>query len=894
MNLAQDQSIYHISYDVLRVYPQSFSFSEHRPSLILFLANHHLDFMKTTRVFSLVKSTTFLFSRFKKLIHSTALAGGLLVASSAMGIQPVRVVTTLNSIFDTQEGRVGKTQSYTRWPLIVGSGNVSELILSANGWLIGSGYSVTSNSYTIVSMAIEKDGTTIHVPVTWAGSRSVTINPGDNDIQSDPISASAFGQSSLIRGERYWVRTVLSVAAAGNAIPLSGARAVSAVPGTQAAWFDPSVTTIVNGVDSTGSFTTSGTAVENRGGGFYPMVLGRFVSGDPVCMVAVGDSITAGFGDSKSPLNGFGMYQRALVDVDGTGNPVAGINLARGGAASSAYLNTTITSWAKYANNAYVNLGTNDLGVAGTGSVSALETNLQTIWNNIKAQGVQKIISGTLQPRTTSTDTWITVAGQTPTSAGWDTGGKSTQINTWLNAQVGSNLFAVMPFTNNRVSGDTIRWAVNGTAHYTTSDGTHPSPQGHIFGANEIRTAMAQLVTSGPEVNVTGNGLDIMNGDTTPGLSDRTDFGSVDVTVGSVTNTYTIQNTGSATLTIAVPVTISGSNAADFTVVTQPAASIAANGSTTFSVKFDPGAAGLRQAVLSFGNNDSNENPYSFSIQGTGTTVAAPAITSGSSAAGTVGSAFSYQITATNSPTSYGAAVLPGGLNINSATGLISGTPTAAGTSTISLSAVNASGTGTGTLVLTVSPSGGTLPSPWANKDIGSVGISGTSTYSGGTFTVSGEGIEILATGTTDAFQYAYQPASGDCDISARVATLSSPGDAIKGEGGVMIRNDLTAGAICATVGVTSGRGLNFTYRTTTSGTSVNVAGPGGTAPYWVRLIRSGSTFTGYVSTSGTSWTQVGTAQTINMGTNVYIGLPSTNHSSQLSTATCDNVTVAP
>ena len=46
-----------------------------------------------------------------------------------------------------------------------------------------------------------------------------------------------------------------------------------------------------------------------------------------------------------------------------------------------------------------------------------------------------------------------------------------------------------------------------------------------------------------------------------------------------------------------------------------------------------------------------------------------PAITSSSSANGTVGSAFSYQITATNSPTSYGAAGLPAGLSVNTGKG---------------------------------------------------------------------------------------------------------------------------------------------------------------------------------------------------------------------------------
>lgn len=88
-----------------------------------------------------------------------------------------------------------------------------------------------------------------------------------------------------------------------------------------------------------------------------------------------------------------------------------------------------------------------------------------------------------------------------------------------------------------------------------------------------------------------------------------------------------------------------------------------------------------------------------------------PAITSALTAAGTVGAAFSYQIAASNSPTSFAATGMPNGFTV-SATGLISGTPTSAAVSQISISATNGSGTGTATLVLTVSASPAPTPTP--------------------------------------------------------------------------------------------------------------------------------------------------------------------------------------
>jgi hypothetical protein len=81
-----------------------------------------------------------------------------------------------------------------------------------------------------------------------------------------------------------------------------------------------------------------------------------------------------------------------------------------------------------------------------------------------------------------------------------------------------------------------------------------------------------------------------------------------------------------------------------------------------------------------------------------------PVITSQLTATATVGSSFSYTITATNSPTSFGATGLPAALSVNTSSGLISGMPQAAGTSNVTISATNGAGTGNATLVLSIGP----------------------------------------------------------------------------------------------------------------------------------------------------------------------------------------------
>jgi hypothetical protein len=83
----------------------------------------------------------------------------------------------------------------------------------------------------------------------------------------------------------------------------------------------------------------------------------------------------------------------------------------------------------------------------------------------------------------------------------------------------------------------------------------------------------------------------------------------------------------------------------------------------------------------------------------------APVITGPSSITGTVGIAFSAQITATNNPTSYAiSGSIPPGLSLNHTTGLISGVPTGSGSGTLIISASNVTGGGTATIPFTISP----------------------------------------------------------------------------------------------------------------------------------------------------------------------------------------------
>ena len=179
------------------------------------------------------------------------------------------------------------------------------------------------------------------------------------------------------------------------------------------------------------------------------------------------------------------------------------------------------------------------------------------------------------------------------------------------------------------------------------------------------------------------------------------------------------------------------------------------------------------------------------------------------------------------------------------------------------------------------------LPYPWATQDIGTVNFAGSASYNGGIFTAVGAGADIW--GTADAMRYTYVPVTGNCTMIARVVSVQNV-DAWS-KAGIMIRSSLNANAANAFISVTPGNGVTWQYRTSNGGSTGNSATGGINAPYWVKLVRSGSTFTGYRSPNGVTWTQQGSAQTISMASTVFVGLALTSHNANnLCTAEFDNV----
>ena len=79
-----------------------------------------------------------------------------------------------------------------------------------------------------------------------------------------------------------------------------------------------------------------------------------------------------------------------------------------------------------------------------------------------------------------------------------------------------------------------------------------------------------------------------------------------------------------------------------------------------------------------------------------------------------------------------------------------------------------------------------------------------------------------------------------------------------------MIRQSLNANSKHAFMAITPERGAAFQRRTSTGATSYHTPGTSVTAPYWVKLERTGSTFKGYQSADGQTWALVDTISVSN------------------------------
>ena len=143
-------------------------------------------------------------------------------------------------------------------------------------------------------------------------------------------------------------------------------------------------------------------------------------------------------------------------------------------------------------------------------------------------------------------------------------------------------------------------------------------------------------------------------------------------------------------------------------------------------------------------------------------------------------------------------------------------------------------------------------------------------------YTLKGSGTDIW--GTSDEFHCLAGALTNDGQLVTRVTYVQLTDGWAKS--GLMMRESLSGGSKNVMMLVTPSNGTTFQWRDTALGESFN-SGSSGSAPVWLKLVRSGSDFSGYRSADGVTWTLVGTAS-VSMSSVIYAGLVVCSHNSSV------------
>jgi hypothetical protein len=509
-----------------------------------------------------------------------------------------------------------------------------------------------------------------------------------------------------------------------------------------------SATGVISGIPTTaGTYTVTVSATNSTGTGTMPI---SFIVSNPAPESAFGGTPWAvpgtiqaenydiggqgvAYSDADAANTG-GQYRTDGVDIEGTSDAGGGYDIGF----------TSAGEWLKYTAN-----------VASTGTYTfqarlATQNSGETF--HVEVDGLN--ISGSITvPNSGGWQTWETVSFTTPTITSGqhvirfyeETGGYN--INYF-------NLTAIASAPV--ISSAATATATTGTAFsYTIAASNTPTSFG------------AALLPAGLSIN-TSTGV-ISGTPTTAGtypvtLTATNTAGSgtkqLTITVSSAIVVPVVSSAATATGTVgsAFSYTITASNTPTSYAATGLPAGITVN-TTTGVVSGVPTTSGTFTANVSAINAGGTGNKQVTITVSSG--VVAPVVSGAATATGTVGTAFSYTITASNTPTSYAATGLPAGVTVNTTTGVVSGTPTAAGTFTSTVSATNAGGTGTKQVTITVSagtvtesPYGGTAATipgtiQAENYDLGGQGVAyndNDAVNSGGQYRTT-EGVDVETTG---------------------------------------------------------------------------------------------------------------------------------------------------
>jgi lysophospholipase L1-like esterase len=336
-------------------------------------------------------------------------------------------------------------------------------LVYANSRLLASGDTAATNAITLKASVEGPNGTSL--PVFFGGKREVTIEAG-GFVTSDPVGM------VLPPNTAFFVRTRVTVALTGHQWPLGGTLLTT-----------EGETWVLS--DQVDNVTTMAT---NAGTAFGPVAIRGAVGQSIPSVVIIGGSSTIGQSDiavdAGNPQRDMGYLPRWLT------NEVCYLKVARGNHRLDMVLpdsrRMSLIAALKPSHvivqMGYTELFELSLGVAGT------QARLLEVWQAMAALGA-KVFQVTITPAASSSDSFATLANQTPFASS----SLRLTVNDWIKSMPAplSGVLDVAALVQDGT--DPTRWKVTGGAFGYTADGTHLSPAAYQMVAASLNKAILNV-----------------------------------------------------------------------------------------------------------------------------------------------------------------------------------------------------------------------------------------------------------------------------------------------------------------------------------------------------------------------------------------------------------------
>jgi len=322
---------------------------------------------------------------------------------------------------------------------------ITKLALVYPNWYINAGAETGSGGIATIKCSLELSDGTI-VPVKFGGL--------DRGIAQDLTNITTdMTTVNITKGDFFYVRTYWVGAAAGIWYPFAGGAAAANTSDVFA--FGVTTTDLTGG----GTITSGG----SPGLVYGPLAIIGQTSNKSVMIV--GDSKAAGLQEVTDYSLRQGPQARTF------NAQVATANFAHSGDRGQDFANaanTNLIAVSQYFTHVCIAFGINDLNGGGL-TAAQLLTQIKTI---VAKFPNNSIIVCTLEPNTTSTDTWATVANQTPVASN----AQRVIFNNTLRANGIPGVDHIADIADVvESSRDSGKWIANGTASFYTGDGLHPT-----------------------------------------------------------------------------------------------------------------------------------------------------------------------------------------------------------------------------------------------------------------------------------------------------------------------------------------------------------------------------------------------------------------------------------